>query len=626
MIEEINNYIKKINNSFPEIYKTCSKPNNGIYILLDVEDYNNNFANVHEAFVGGKNNDVIFDKDNIIGKCRELNFYSECISSEKYVDSKKQISSSSPFSIIFNTYNLTRKVKKSYTGVTGVKSRFDDYFKATKEFFTEDSEKDYSQKLENYCLNYLDTYLTKKNLLDGEYFKEKSIIGPNIESNIGPNIELLTGYTIRIYLNINIDYYKKSFYEYLKNYIFVKNDYNYTKDSIEYGVPSFFTTYNDKKPYLSHINASFKHNKKVIFDEAVNLFHFLKLTKNKSLPNPLPIFIYEDELNERVVKIYNDNNVLSYSGIIKEIYNNRQNDINNYYLLNYSNDGINDFDYVSSFRYKLEPPIEIANLFWKENIPIFINDIFSFEKEIFNKIFDLNADNQINYFKDLKLKDSTLMMNLLKYRNAIYDYVYKSREQSITQMMFNNLMVSMILNCIRNDKFKNNKHTKDFSIKEKLNIWYNLYEFFTNQNNKNMAQKISYLQENNRLIAETERHIVNDEEFAFASGQVIYYLLSQSESSNRTHALLEPFLQKTDITLFKSAIINLFNKYKHNIYFKQSKFEKLMSEVLSYEPEIAIKELMPFILAGYFSENNMYSKNKDESKSELNTPKILQKN
>jgi CRISPR-associated protein Csh1 len=251
-----------------------------------------------------------------------------------------------------------------------------------------------------------------------------------------------------------------------------------------------------------------------------------------------------------------------------------------------------------------------------------INNIFSFEKEIFNKIFNLSSDEQINYFSDLKLKDSILQINLLKYRKAIYNYIYKSKIQSITQEMFNDLVCSMILDDIKNDKYNNNKHTKINSIIEKLNIWFNLYEYFqNNKNNKYMKTKIKELQEKNKLISETDNSIETDEEFAFVSGQVIFYLLSLSESSNKTHALLEPFLQKIDIDLFKQSIINLFNKYKHNIYFKQSKFEKLISEILCYVPEKNIKELMPYILAGYFSENEIFKK-KDNNISTKNEDEI----
>ncbi|WP_375560918.1 hypothetical protein ACE193_25025 [Bernardetia sp. OM2101] len=50
------------------------------------------------------------------------------------------------------------------------------------------------------------------------------------------------------------------------------------------------------------------------------------------------------------------------------------------------------------------------------------------------------------------------------------------------------MMRQGILDDIRNDEFKKNAqykrgfHTKNEDIKEKLNIWFSLYNFFTNTN------------------------------------------------------------------------------------------------------------------------------------------------
>jgi CRISPR-associated protein Csh1 len=110
-----------------------------------------------------------------------------------------------------------------------------------------------------------------------------------------------------------------------------------------------------------------------------------------------------------------------------------------------------------------------------------------------------------------------------------------------------------------------------------------------------------------REIAQTESlHITTDDEFAFAAGQLIWKLLIQSESANRSHALLEPFLQKTESVLFKQAIASTFNmyKYKFALYPTKYEFDKLFSEVMGYDLDFSnMKEHLPMILAGYFSES-----------------------
>ena len=593
MIEEINNFIEKISESYPELYKTCSNRMNAIYILLKAD------GSIQEAYVG-KNNNGKKDDNNILEKCREFDFYSESIDANKYIDSDKKISSCSPFAMIFSSYNATKKVQRIYDEI---KNRFDDYFKEAKKYCENEDLDEQIDVIKKYCNNNLIGFLSDNKILDDTKFFKEEITTEN-------GIEFKTGYSFRIYLDMDVEHYKKCYSEYLRNYIFVKDEYNSRmEDGTIYGVPSFFTTYNDKKQYLVHNSAPFEHNLKVNYKKAINLLYFSKLVKFKSLPNPLPIFIFNEELNLKVVKLFNEDKVESYSKIISNIFENHQQDLGNYYLLNYTSNKINDFDFVNLFRYNINPPIELKDLFYS-NKTIHIDNIFSFERNIFNIIFNLKEDDNLNYFGDLKLKDSVVQINLIKYRKAIYDYIYKSKEQSIKQDLFGNLISSLILNDLRKDEYKNNKHTRNLPIINKLNIWFNLYEYFLNQNIIKMPELISNLQKENKSISESENnHFKNDEEFAFASGQVIYYLLSQSESSNRTHALLEPFLQKTDVGLFKDSIIRQFNKYKHNIRFKQSKFEKLMSEVLSYKLDKSLSDLMPFILAGYFSKNEIYLSN-----------------
>ena len=190
----------------------------------------------------------------------------------------------------------------------------------------------------------------------------------------------------------------------------------------------------------------------------------------------------------------------------------------------------------------------------------------------------------------------------MKYRKSIYDYVFKSRRQAITKTMFDDIMLKGILDDIRLDDNGSN----DYLIKAKLNIWFSLFEYFDYTqfnkflNKKSMVNKTEELMNRILTIASNENeHLKNDDEFAFAAGQVINYLLNKSEAGNRTHALLEPFLQKTDAALLKREIARCFDMYKHAIkfYARKYEFDKIMSEVMGYEPdEMNIKNLLPSTL------------------------------
>jgi CRISPR-associated protein Csh1 len=151
------------------------------------------------------------------------------------------------------------------------------------------------------------------------------------------------------------------------------------------------------------------------------------------------------------------------------------------------------------------------------------------------------------------------------------------------------------------DQRKNDK-----TIKRKLNLWFSLYTHFNqNQNRENMANKTVELRDELRAIIENENlNIKTDSQFAFASGQLIWKILIQSKSANRSHALLEPFLQKSSVEQFKLAIANTFDIYKHEftLYPKKYGFDKLMGDVMGFIPdEKNMKNLLTYILAGYFS-------------------------
>ncbi len=222
----------------------------------------------------------------------------------------------------------------------------------------------------------------------------------------------------------------------------------------------------------------------------------------------------------------------------------------------------------------------------------------------------------LNYIENNKYHLS--FSHVLKYRKSFYDYIYKSKRQAITDTMFQDIMKNGVLDDIRHDEYDKEKkyHKKEFQIKEKLNIWFSLYTYFTLKKDNDMINKTENLFKRILVIAKNENERMRtDEEFAFASGQIIWKLLIQSKSSNPSHALLEPFLQKTEAKLFKLAIARTFEMYKHEftLYPVKYKFDKIFSEIMGYEPdEKNLKNLLPLILAGYFSET-IFKKDKTEN-------------
>ena len=258
-----------------------------------------------------------------------------------------------------------------------------------------------------------------------------------------------------------------------------------------------------------------------------------------------------------------------------------------------------------------------------------INNIFHFQQAVLLPVFNNNGlvtirkDNSIHYkyFEEIEskyCKSDTTYVQILKYRKAFYDFIYKSRRESISSRMFNEILQTSILEDIRQDKINNNNfHTEDRNIKQKLNIWFSLTNnFITPTNNQVMSSK---LQENREFIiklADGKADISTDEEYGFSVGQVIYYLLSKSKSSDKSYKRLEPFMQQVHSRELNKSIVRLFDNYKHENF--SNNFKSPFAQVLSYETTANIRDLTPSILSGFFSENALFS-NKEDANTNNNT-------
>ena len=418
-----------------------------------------------------------------------------------------------------------------------------------------------------------------------------------------------------------LEEFKIPYLKYLGENVFNKIDYNAIHQDILFGISDRLSTFNDKKRFLQHQTASFRYNYRIHGEDAQSILKFYQLSKMQ-LPNPLPIFVDENEatLNADVVKLFNNDGVVRYSEIIQSLLNLRRSNLQNFYLLFIQKGQIIDLDFVPVFKYTLkdtkDEDFEIKELFNQEIVTYYKsreNNVFDFQFQIVNPIFNnqlvREGSTMMSFFGDLKVNPKygltdTIYSLLYKYRKAWYDFIYKSKQNEITMTLINEMLRDSILDDLRHDE----ELKKTTQIRKKLSIWFGMQPLFENLFKINsMANKTVELQTKIREIAQTELlHIDADEEFAFAAGQIIWKLLIQSESANRSHALLEPFLQKTDPVLFKQAVANTFNMYKHKfaLYPNKYEFDKLFSEVMGYMPiNPNMKEHLPMILAGYFSES-----------------------
>lgn len=631
MIREIINFTKDLLENFPDILQWNAKPNGGLYVFvhLDNEGHwdSSNLVYGKDYFYINVNN--LNDEEYI----NKVMAYEEQVkrvgtTMNKVLDKKKQIFSCSPFAITFKKKSFIND-KLEGNSTDKIRNLLPEYFHSARQLCKkQDTECQFSIGFENICEQVLHQL---EKLYSPSMADEKSILK-----------EMKDDEYINLFLeNVPLETYKQVHDVYFQNRLFNSEDYNETYSEMIYGLSGFLNGLNSKKPFLVHKTGitSDGINGRITSSDALYLSFFETLVINGTLPNPLPIIIDKKEINGKIISIFNKGGKKGYAEILKSVFeSNSPKYLSDYYLLNYSKRKsiiINDIDFVPLFRFNLSPAMKLKNLFEagrkKENGDFIyepdttLSDIFDFErvvvKEIFNNALVVENDKgmKTRYFDEIDpkyVRGGDLMYQLiLKYRKAFYDYIYKSKLNALNVQMFDDMMFTSILSNIRTDDVKGS-FSNNPTIKRKLNIWSSLYSLFNNINNnintEFMASKITELLAKMRQVAQGEATIEIPEEFAFAAGQIVSYLIDRSAASNKTYSMLEPYLQKTKSGHLQDAIAHTVSIYKHDISTYKGAFQQLASNVLTCEENLEMKPLLKFFLAGCFSHCVIYDKKEDK--------------
>jgi len=655
MIKEIVEFMDLNGGKFRDIILDNRNLAKGLHIIVDKKTFEiKEFAY----------NDGSDEFNSFVNKydLKKREYYCNYLDSNKNFDNspitgKNQIHSASPYAIFFRYYGQDKK-KKPITilqRLIEIKERL--------------ALTGYFDKIES---------LSK----DNDILKHLNLIEKMIKSklsskcfikNIGKEslLKIKNNDYIKIYFDYDLKYIEEFYNEYSpemsfnakglfedKNSYSTKQEYNcpVSNEKNNLGTSSFLNTFADKKPFYLHKTRdktyggyTALYTGKVVqqlslFEELLKLKIKVDKYEKRLLPNPLPIFIsHKDAIDNDDNKIYFDllkdaTEPIGYKELIKKAYEkvaDNSDEINelNYYLIFWGNtkDGLRfyDVDYIDSFKYKLKD-FEINNIFdLKGFYSGEVENIFNMEWGFFSKFFytlqgEIEKNNllQYNYFTE-KINVSSseqipamVATKFYQYNKAIFDYIYKGKLEVINAYMFDDICISIIREQIK----LNDDWGKTYKIKEKLSLYISLYKNF--HKGEDLATEIIDLREKiGNVLENDEVHLGNDKEFAFASGQLIWYILNKNESATKTHSLLDIFISKNNASDFKLVIAQQIQKYSHAFKFFNSHgwFDKLTSEVMAYQLEQkTIKNLIPLIMAGYFSSSVIYIKIEEKKKLKEN--------
>ena len=396
----------------------------------------------------------------------------------------------------------------------------------------------------------------------------------------------------RYYEDDSQNLYKEWYDKYLQKKIFkVDNPDVYYKANcsicgskhVDTYLPDCFNNLDSGKPFLQHIDRKSSLNTAVCGTCALEIYKFQEYFLNRLGITLFPLFIHRGK-REKTIHILHRQEViekLSFHDIISEIYRETSEEELDFYLVFYSRqERILFFDYVTGFHYK----IKSTTIFEIEAI---LNDYF----------FDNNLSK--NYFASKVKTENHRRDNLIyTYRQPVFDFVYRAKYGSLDRRILMDLYFETLgihlRRLVSKDRFMKEGH-----LKKSLQHYLKLDNLFTGV----LMDKITMIQESQMIDSK--------ESFAYYSGQIVYYLLSQSKSESRTHSLVEPFINATSFSALGIRIEELFNSYKHALAFNYGKFNTIFSAMWAFlydhKEEPFTKDLKILFYAGYFnSEDNIF--------------------
>ena len=107
----------------------------------------------------------------------------------------------------------------------------------------------------------------------------------------------------------------------------------------------------------------------------------------------------------------------------------------------------------------------------------------------------------------------------------------------------------------------------------------------------------------------TDYKSLTNEEFFYIAGQIVNYLLKQSESGQKNADMLESFLRVKNVKKLKEEIRFTYFKYKHKIGLNHIQFNNAFALMMAYDTDEKID--IDSFLIGVLSDNIFYMKSEE---------------
>ena len=397
--------------------------------------------------------------------------------------------------------------------------------------------------------------------------------------------------------------YKIESERYLIPNIYNNNNFNMEFEKGIVGLPNDNMGMNSKKPYLE--NKTRKVKVPYLLDQESALLQskffdylFGQVSKKR-------FHIYVDNIDKKIC---------SYTNKDKP-----EDIVSGYYLrcrMGKAGAEICEADVITHYKTKLEPGLVLKNYIEIpeeriEKSKIHYDEAIEDQWVIMDLINGIFFEGKLknNFFtdaKDMNIYDDCLKQSILKSRNILANWFWRGEQNQLVKIL-DDVSLALIKNSILNDE--------TFAAQRKFNLRWSLLEYLDDQEvGVHMSEIRNQLREHINVAKDVEWDFISDEEYSYAVGQAVSYLLHLSKANNKTESYVNPFFNAKNSKVIKQRLLRMYKKYNYQIiHINGGRNAQLLSHVMEYEPKEIKHEL---IMAGFTAPSLMYEKKTDDEDNE----------
>lgn len=407
---------------------------------------------------------------------------------------------------------------------------------------------------------------------------------------------------IRIFFDADIDVYEAEYKRYMVRKVFNKDKYHSFIGNKVYGLSNVDMGTNPNKPSLELKGMKCTVPFKLDLDSAIllqKLFDFLCFynikRKNKSGEVEYVNSIYKTLYIPYDFNI-EDKDLTEYNPAVEAMH----------YIRTGNGISFNIVDYDIIPPYQTTIDFELIDLFVQEDEEGYeydeIKTLYQLEKAVNYYFFEGNLTG--NYFVDkidsTKASSKNVVTQVYRSRHSFYDWFHKGDSFEASQI------VDDVSKIILNNRIRSICEFSDLlKVKNIFNLRMALLKHFGQGGTVNLKDINAAVE---KVMLNKDVQLDNDKEFYYLSGQLAAYLLSKSESKNKTQLMIQAFLNCKNLNQLKTRLREMHKKYSYAISLNDYRFNNTFVKVLNYDPESDVKDNSDMLIAGILSKNLFYKK------------------